>query len=185
MVTDVIEFSDLELSARLRQRRVSRRDWIRRNGSDVSQTAVASTQASASLEYLPRETGAEAITLDTRCCVVRSGEGGSASLHRSLAAVTPENYPRIARLLASSTREAAQKFIEGAGEFALEAVKHHAAGIVRESAGLLFYVAGFSLALVSDAKTSRTKACVGHANPAARARANVIPFPSSSRHSPT
>jgi phosphoribosyl-ATP pyrophosphohydrolase len=61
-------------------------------------------------------------------------------LHRSLSEVTPENHPRTARLLASSTRKIAQKVIEEAGEVALEAVKHHDRGIVRESADLFYHV---------------------------------------------
>src|SRR3984893_911326 len=61
-------------------------------------------------------------------------------LHRSLSEVTPENHPRIARLLALSTRKTAQKVIEEAGEVALEAVKHNARGIVRESADLLYHL---------------------------------------------
>ena len=61
-------------------------------------------------------------------------------LHRSLCEVTPENHPRTARLLASSTRKIAQKVIEEAGEVALEAVKHNARGIVRESADLLYHL---------------------------------------------
>jgi phosphoribosyl-ATP pyrophosphohydrolase len=61
-------------------------------------------------------------------------------LYRSLADVTPENHPRTARLLASSTRKTAQKVIEEAGEVALAAVKHHARGIVRESADLLYHL---------------------------------------------
>ena len=61
-------------------------------------------------------------------------------LYRSLAEVTPENHPRTARLLASSTRKTAQKVIEEAGEVALEAVKHHPRGIIRESADLLYHL---------------------------------------------
>ena len=61
-------------------------------------------------------------------------------LYRSLAEVTPENHPRTARLVASSTRKVAQKVIEEAGEVALEAVKHHERGIVRESADLLYHL---------------------------------------------
>lgn len=53
-------------------------------------------------------------------------------LYRSLFEVTPEDHPRTARLLASSNRKTAQKVIEEAGEVALDAVKHHARGIVRE-----------------------------------------------------
>jgi phosphoribosyl-ATP pyrophosphohydrolase len=61
-------------------------------------------------------------------------------LHRSLSEVTPQNHPRTARLLASSTRKTAQKVIEEAGEVALEAVKHRPGGIVRESADLLYHL---------------------------------------------
>jgi phosphoribosyl-ATP pyrophosphohydrolase len=61
-------------------------------------------------------------------------------LYRSLSEVTPDNHPRTARLLASSTRTSAQKVIEEAGEVALEAVKHHARGVVRESADLLYHL---------------------------------------------
>jgi phosphoribosyl-ATP pyrophosphohydrolase len=61
-------------------------------------------------------------------------------LYRSLAAITPDNHPRTARLLASSTRKVAQKIIEEAGEVAIEAVKHHRGGIVRESADLLYHL---------------------------------------------
>jgi phosphoribosyl-ATP pyrophosphohydrolase len=59
-------------------------------------------------------------------------------LHRALDEVTPENHPRTARLLASSTRKVAQKVFEEAGEVALEAVRHNARGVVRESADLLY-----------------------------------------------
>ncbi len=61
-------------------------------------------------------------------------------LHHSFADVTADNYPRTARLLASSTRKTAQKVIEEAGEVAIEAVKHHPRGIVRESADLLYHL---------------------------------------------
>lgn len=61
-------------------------------------------------------------------------------LHRSFAHVTADNHPRTAKLLASSTRKTAQKVIEEAGEVAIEAVKHHPRGIVRESADLLYYL---------------------------------------------
>jgi phosphoribosyl-ATP pyrophosphohydrolase len=61
-------------------------------------------------------------------------------LHDSLSSVTPESNPRTAKLLESSTRKAAQKVIEEAGEVALEAVKHRARGVVRESADLLYHL---------------------------------------------
>lgn len=62
-------------------------------------------------------------------------------LYVSLAAVTAEDHPRTARLLASSTRKIAQKVIEEAGEVALAAVKHNDRGVVRESADLLYHLA--------------------------------------------
>ena len=61
-------------------------------------------------------------------------------LYRSLAEVTSETHPRTAGLLASSTRKAAQKVIEEAGEVALEAVRHRTRNVVRESADLLYHL---------------------------------------------
>lgn len=62
-------------------------------------------------------------------------------LYAALQSVTPENHPRTARLLASSTRKLAQKVIEEAGEVALAAVKHSGRNVVRESADLLYHLA--------------------------------------------
>ncbi len=62
-------------------------------------------------------------------------------LYASLEAVTPDNHPRTARLLAASNRKVAQKVIEEAGEVALAAVKHNDRAIVRESADLLYHLA--------------------------------------------
>jgi phosphoribosyl-ATP pyrophosphohydrolase len=61
-------------------------------------------------------------------------------LYGSLNGVTPANNPRTAKLLGSSTRKAAQKVIEEAGEVALEAVKHRARGVVNESVDLLYHL---------------------------------------------
>jgi phosphoribosyl-ATP pyrophosphohydrolase len=61
-------------------------------------------------------------------------------LHGSLNGVTPASNPRTAKLLGSSTRKAAQKVIEEAGEVALEAVKHRARGVVNESVDLLYHL---------------------------------------------
>jgi phosphoribosyl-ATP pyrophosphohydrolase len=61
-------------------------------------------------------------------------------LYRALSDVTQESHPRTAKLLASSTRKTAQKVIEEAGEVALEAVRHRASGVVRESADLLYHL---------------------------------------------
>jgi phosphoribosyl-ATP pyrophosphohydrolase len=52
----------------------------------------------------------------------------------------PETNPRTYKLVESSSRKIAQKVIEEAGEVALEAVKHHASGVVRESADLLYHL---------------------------------------------
>jgi phosphoribosyl-ATP pyrophosphohydrolase len=62
-------------------------------------------------------------------------------LYAALEAVTPEDHPRTAKLLASSNRKVAQKVIEEAGEVALAAVKHNNRNIVRESADLLYHLA--------------------------------------------
>jgi phosphoribosyl-ATP pyrophosphohydrolase len=68
----------------------------------------------------------------------RPAENEIDRLYRSLGEVTPENHPRTAKLLAASRRKVAQKVFEEAGEVALEAVRHNAGGIVRESADLLY-----------------------------------------------
>jgi len=62
-------------------------------------------------------------------------------LYAALEAVTPEEHPRTAKLLASSNRKVAQKVIEEAGEVALAAVKRNNRNIVRESADLLYHLA--------------------------------------------
>jgi hypothetical protein len=79
--------------------------------------------------------------------------------------------PRIASGIAG------QKGIDAAASGALEPVIQSALGIVRESAGLLFHIAGFGVALVSDANISRPKRNIGRTQPAARESANVILFP--------
>jgi phosphoribosyl-ATP pyrophosphohydrolase len=61
-------------------------------------------------------------------------------LYASLGQVTPASNPRTFKLLEAGTRKIAQKVIEEAGEVALEAVKHHAHGVVRESADLLYHL---------------------------------------------
>jgi phosphoribosyl-ATP pyrophosphohydrolase len=70
----------------------------------------------------------------------RAGPGELDRLYAGLAGVTGENHPRTAKLLDSGRRRAAQKVIEEAGEVALEAVKGRAAGVVRESADLLYHL---------------------------------------------
>jgi phosphoribosyl-ATP pyrophosphohydrolase len=61
-------------------------------------------------------------------------------LYAALEAVSPQDHPRTARLLGSSTRKVAQKVIEEAGEVALATVKHNKSGIVHESADLLYHL---------------------------------------------
>jgi phosphoribosyl-ATP pyrophosphohydrolase len=120
-MTDAVKLSDLKYPDLCGDG--SRRNETRRHGGGPRQTRAVRVRASASS---PRETESP----------VAPGELDR--LHRSLAEVTPENHPRTARLLASSSRKTAQKVIEEAGEVALEAVKHRARGIVRESADLFY-----------------------------------------------
>jgi phosphoribosyl-ATP pyrophosphohydrolase len=136
IVTKALKLSDSELSTP--PRRGSGRDGTRRKTDGSRKTDAGSEQASA---FLLRETGCPAV-LDPRSSVeLQNAEPNELDrLYRSLSEVTPETHPRTARLLASSTRKAAQKVIEEAGEVALEAVKHHARGVVRESADLLYHL---------------------------------------------
>jgi phosphoribosyl-ATP pyrophosphohydrolase len=116
----------------------SRRSETRRHSDGPRQTRAVRAQASASS---PRETESPVMP-DSLSGIAAPGlqPGELDRLYRSLAEVTPENHPRTARLLASSTRKIAQKVIEEAGEVALEAVNIHARGIVRESADLLYHL---------------------------------------------
>jgi phosphoribosyl-ATP pyrophosphohydrolase len=52
----------------------------------------------------------------------------------------PDSNPRTFKLVESSSRKIAQKVIEEAGEVAIEAVRYHANGVVRESADLLYHL---------------------------------------------
>jgi phosphoribosyl-ATP pyrophosphohydrolase len=133
-MTDAVKLSDLEIFSL--QKRASRKDGTHRKGTGPRQTRVARERASA-----PRKTGSPAV-LDPRTGIeMQSIQPCELDrLYRSLSEVTPENHPRTARLLASSSRKTAQKVIEEAGEVALEAVKHNARGIVRESADLLYHL---------------------------------------------
>jgi phosphoribosyl-ATP pyrophosphohydrolase len=108
-----------------------------RSGGPRSTRAVRAQPSASS----PHET-ATLLVPDSVSSVAAPGlqPGELDRLHRSLSGVTPENHPRTARLLASSTRKIAQKVIEEAGEVALEAVKHRPRGIVRESADLLYHL---------------------------------------------
>jgi phosphoribosyl-ATP pyrophosphohydrolase len=61
-------------------------------------------------------------------------------LFTALGQVGPAKNPRTFRLVESSIRKIAQKVIEEAGEVAIEAVRYHANGVVRESADLLYHL---------------------------------------------
>jgi phosphoribosyl-ATP pyrophosphohydrolase len=61
-----------------------------------------------------------------------------ARLYRALDHVSGAEHPRTARLLAGSRRKIAQKLMEEAGEVAIEAVRHRAPAIIRESADLVY-----------------------------------------------
>ncbi|ERF80829.1 MAG: phosphoribosyl-ATP diphosphatase [Bradyrhizobium sp. PARBB1] len=87
---------------------------------------------------LRRQAGAPPVGDGPRAATASQGELDR--LHASLDAVTPDNHPRTARLLTSSTRKIAQKVIEEAGEVALETVKHNTQAIVSESADLLYHL---------------------------------------------
>lgn len=130
-MTDANKLSDL-------QRPASRRGATRSTTNVSRQTHAALERVSASA---PCDRG-PGFVLDPRSDIKAqsAGPGELDRLHRSLSEVTPATHPRTARLLASSTRKTAQKVIEEAGEVALEAVKHHARGIVRQSADLLYHL---------------------------------------------
>jgi phosphoribosyl-ATP pyrophosphohydrolase len=133
-MTDAAKLSDLK-SPDL-QGDGSRQSKTRRHRD--GQTRTLRAQASASS---PRETESPAVPDSVSGNAAPGPQSGELDrLYRSLAEVTPENHPRTARLLASSSRKVAQKVIEEAGEVALEAVKHHERGIVLESADLLYHL---------------------------------------------
>ena len=135
-MTDAVKLSDLKYSDL--QGDGSRRSQTRHHSGGPRQTRAARAQASASS---PRETESPLAPDSLSGIAPPSQQLGELDiLHRSLSEVTPENHPRTARLLASSTRKIAQKVIEEAGEVALEAVKHRPRGIVRESADLLYHL---------------------------------------------
>ena len=135
-MTDANKLSDLKYSDL--QGGGSRASGPKRNCDGPPQTHAVGPQTSAPS---PRETESP-VTPNPLADIASPGlqPGELDRLYRSLSEVTPENHPRTARLLASSTRKSAQKVIEEAGEVALEAVKHHARGVVRESADLLYHL---------------------------------------------
>ncbi|SHK51620.1 phosphoribosyl-ATP pyrophosphatase [Bradyrhizobium lablabi] len=135
-MTDANKLSDLEYPDL--QSDGSRPRKTRRRSGSPRRTRALLAQPTGSP---PRETESPLVR-DSVCVAAPPGPQRSEldRLYQSLSDVTPENHPRTARLLASSVRKTAQKVIEEAGEVALEAVKHHDRGIVRESADLLYHL---------------------------------------------
>src|ERR1700682_555852 len=135
-MTDAVKLSDLKYPNL--QGDGSRRSETSRHKGRPRQTRAARAQASASS---PRETESPLVPDSLSGLAAASQQPCELDrLYRSLAEVTPQNHPRTARPLASSSRKTAQKLIEEAGEVALEAVKHSARGIVWESADLLYHL---------------------------------------------
>jgi hypothetical protein len=62
---------------------------------------------------------------------------------------------------------------------ALDPMIQSAVGIVRESAGLLYHIAGFGIALMSSPQNSQPKYSTARTLPVAPEDTNVIPFPNS------
>ena len=133
-MTDANKLSDLKYPEL--QSDGSRPNQTRRRSGPRRTRAVPAQQTGSP----PRETESP-VAPDSHCGIAAPDLQPSEldRLYRSLSDVTPQNHPRTARLLASSTRKTAQKVIEEAGEVALEAVKHHDRGIVRESADLPYH----------------------------------------------
>ena len=135
-MTDAVKLSDLKYPNL--QGDGSRRSETSRHKGRPRQTRAVRAQASASS---PRETESPLVPDSLSGLAAASQQPCELDrLYRSLAEVTPQNHPRTARLLASSSRKTAQKLIEEAGEVALKAVKHRARGVVRESADLLYHL---------------------------------------------
>jgi phosphoribosyl-ATP pyrophosphohydrolase len=131
-MTDAVKHPDLKIF------KLSRRDGVSRESTRPRRASAAREPASVSPL---RETGSPTVLDPCIGIEMQSVQPSELDrLHRSLSEVTPENHPRTARLLASSTRKIAQKVFEEAGEVALEAVKHNARGVVRESADLLYHL---------------------------------------------
>jgi phosphoribosyl-ATP pyrophosphohydrolase len=134
-MTDATEPSDLEIPNL--QKCASPKIGISRRSSGPRQSIITGRRAPA------RHHGAStAVLQEPDPSVEMQGAGPSElnRLYRSLAGVTSETHPRTAGLLASSSRKAAQKVIEEAGEVALEAVRHRTRNVVRESADLLYHL---------------------------------------------
>jgi phosphoribosyl-ATP pyrophosphohydrolase len=135
-MADATERSDLE-SLNL-QKCESPKIGISRRSGEPPQSNITGRRVPAA-----RRHGAGTPVLQEPCPSVemqRAEPSELDRLYRSLAEVTSETHPRTAGLLASSTRKAAQKVIEEAGEVALEAVRHRTRNVVRESADLLYHL---------------------------------------------
>jgi phosphoribosyl-ATP pyrophosphohydrolase len=135
-MTDAIKLSDLKYPEL--QSGGSPPGEPRRRGDGPRQTPAPRAQTSASSPHQTESPMAPDSLAGIEAPASQPGELDR--LYRSLTGVTPENHPRTARLLASSSRRIAQKVIEESAEVALEAVKHHTRGVIRESADLFYHV---------------------------------------------
>ena len=89
---------------------------------------TALVRQDAALEVVPPRAGSE----------FRADAQEIARLYDDLDRVNERDNPRTARLLACGRTKLAQKLMEEAAETALEAVRHRARGVVRESADLVY-----------------------------------------------
>ena len=118
-------------------------------GTHTSKTAPASAGAGATSPAPPRglsprlfaRAGDRSLFADQATDGVHTAWGGELErLYAALGRVTLESSPRTFKLIQSSKRKISQKVIEEAGEVALEAVRHHPSGVIRESADLLYHL---------------------------------------------
>jgi phosphoribosyl-ATP pyrophosphohydrolase len=110
-------------------------------GPDVRRSVVPLTEQTGELALgvlLPDQNGSRSLSLADQPAPACAAELDR--LYGCLDEVTTKSHPRTAKLLGAGTRKIAQKVIEEAGEVALEAVKHRTAGVVRESADLLYHL---------------------------------------------
>jgi phosphoribosyl-ATP pyrophosphohydrolase len=134
-MADATERSDLEILNL--QKCASPKIGISRRSGEPRQSNITGRRVPAACHH---GAGTPALQEPGSSVEMQGGPSELDHLYQSLAEVTSETHPRTAGLLASSTRKAAQKVIEEAGEVALEAVRHRTRNVVRESADLLYHL---------------------------------------------
>jgi phosphoribosyl-ATP pyrophosphohydrolase len=92
------------------------------------------------MEAMPLPNGGDTAGLVAPIDAPGRGPDELERLFVALGQAGPETNPRTFKLVESSSRKIAQKVIEEAGEVAIEAVRYHANGVVRESADLLYHL---------------------------------------------